>query len=125
MNTLAILIHSTPANPNSLTPPLQIGAKYVVDCGMEEELCSSSRVRFAVDHVGHVLSTSMEGVGSIPHSQVSTIIQVGWLVGWLVGDVYEYTLQMALQVAEEMFGSVDAAKEHMTATNTKQPIFAA
>lgn len=69
---------STRVTPLTSPPPrcVQIGGKYVVDCGLEEELCSSIHLRFAVDNSGHVLSTSMEGVGAVPYGQVSTVIKV-------------------------------------------------
>lgn len=49
----------------------------MVDCTIEEELCSNCQISIAVDQAGHVLSTSMEGVGSIPYGKMSSIIMVG------------------------------------------------
>lgn len=83
----------------------QLGGRYVVDCALEEELCSGSQLRFAVDRDGHVLSSSMEGAGSVPYSDLSSIIK------------------MALEVAEEILNSVDARKADMPTTSTKPSLF--
>ena len=50
----------------------------MVDCVVEEELCSTCQVSVAVDKDGHVLSTHMEGVGAVPYKEVKSIIQVRW-----------------------------------------------
>ena len=48
----------------------------MVDCSVEEELCSSCQVSLAVDVSGHVLSTNVEGTGAIPYKKISSIIMV-------------------------------------------------
>lgn len=48
----------------------------MVDCSVEEELCSSCQLSVAVDQEGRVLSTSMEGGGAIPYTKVSSILMV-------------------------------------------------
>ena len=55
---------------------MQIGGRYVVDCSVEEEFCSNSFLSFTINRAGHVLSTRMEGVGSIPYTKLASVIKV-------------------------------------------------
>ena len=72
---------------------LQIGDRYVVDCSVEEELCSSCQLSAAVSKDG-ILSTSLEGGGGIPYDQLNDIIEVSLTIvymprssGWLVNTI--------------------------------------
>ena len=60
----------------SLFAMLQIGGQYVVDCNLEEELCSSCRLSLAIDKEGRILSSRTEGVGGIPYTLIEDVIKV-------------------------------------------------
>lgn len=48
----------------------------MVDCTLEEELCSSCHISLAVDRTGRVLCTNMEGGGAVPYGKVNSIVKV-------------------------------------------------
>ena len=105
---------------------LQIGGEYVVDCGVEEELCSSCHLTFALNTDGHLLSSNLEGVASICHAHLTTLTQVYRPAG-LVAVMSAYcviVLQTAMEVAEELFTSLDTEQHQETTTaDSKPPIF--
>lgn len=66
----------------------------MVDCSVEEELCSSCQLSVAVSKDG-VLCTSLEGGGGIPYTQMNDIIEVGLTShacrsGWWFAYEYHY-----------------------------------
>ena len=58
-----------------------MGGRYLVGCSVEEEKCSSCCVGVAVNRDG-ILSTSMEGGGGIPCTQLDDVIEVSPHVGY-------------------------------------------
>lgn len=48
----------------------------MVDCTVEEEQCSECHISLAVDKDGHILATSMEGLGGIPYTKINDVIKV-------------------------------------------------
>ena len=55
---------------------VEIGQNFVVDATMKEEMCASSRLSFAVNDKGQMVSTSKDGPGGIAYSKLHDVITV-------------------------------------------------
>lgn len=82
----------------------------MVDCSLEEELCSSCQLMLAVDKHGRILSTSMEGVRGIPYNKINDVIQVHITVV-LINIVISVYLQVGLEVAKEVLDTMDSGHQ--------------